>query len=161
DMIVSGGFNVYPREVEDVIAQHPAVAVVGVIGVPDEKWGEAVKAVVVLREGMTADPEELKAMVKEAKGSVHTPKSVDFIDAFLSVRRGDLQWSLQTSGIRPTDKLKQQVGPYKLEVVEPFKTLHITSDDDEVGCDLWFESDYGPEREPQHVKYGGPTGKVI
>ena len=49
DMIVSGGFNVFPVEVEDVISMHPAVAAVGVIGVPDEKWGEAVKAVVVPR----------------------------------------------------------------------------------------------------------------
>ena len=51
DMIVTGGFNVFPREVEDVVAEHPAVAQVGVIGVPDEKWGEAVTAVVVLRDG--------------------------------------------------------------------------------------------------------------
>ena len=51
DMIVTGGFNVFPREVEDVVAQHPAIAQVGVIGTPDEKWGEAVTAIVVLREG--------------------------------------------------------------------------------------------------------------
>ena len=51
DMIVTGGFNVFPREVEDVVAEHPAVAQVGVIGVPDERWGEAVTAIVVLREG--------------------------------------------------------------------------------------------------------------
>jgi fatty-acyl-CoA synthase len=81
DMIVSGGFNVYPREVEDVISRHPAVAAVGVIGVPDERWGEAVKAVVVLREGETVDAEELKALVKEAKGAHYTPKSVDFADS--------------------------------------------------------------------------------
>jgi fatty-acyl-CoA synthase len=81
DMIVSGGFNVYPREVEDVISQHPAVAAVGVIGVPDEKWGEAVKAVIVLREGMTVDPAELQALVKEKKGPHYTPKTVDVTDA--------------------------------------------------------------------------------
>ncbi len=83
------------------------------------------------------------------------------IDAFMSVRRGDGQWSLQTSGIRPADKMKREVGPYKIEVVEPFRRLHLSSDDHELGFDLWFVSEYDPQREPQHVKYGGPTGKVI
>ena len=81
DMIVSGGFNVFPREVEDVIGTHPAVAAVGVIGVPDEKWGEAVKAVVVLRNGASLDVDELIALVKERKGSHHAPKSVDIVDS--------------------------------------------------------------------------------
>ena len=54
DMIVTGGFNVFPREVEDVVAEHPAVAQVGVIGTPDEKWGEAVTAIVVLRDGRSS-----------------------------------------------------------------------------------------------------------
>ncbi|WP_307856053.1 fatty-acid--CoA ligase FadD8 [Nocardioides faecalis] len=79
DMIVTGGFNVFPREVEDVIAEHPAVAQVGVIGTPHEKFGEAVTAVVVLREGRELTDEvveEIKAAVKERKGSVHTPKDV-------------------------------------------------------------------------------------
>jgi len=84
DMIVTGGFNVFPREIEDVIAAHPGVAQVAVIGVPDERWGEAVKAVVVLRKGVAGSHElehELMAMVKDAKGSVQAPKSVDFVDA--------------------------------------------------------------------------------
>lgn len=84
DMIVTGGFNVFPREIEDVLAAHPSVAQVAVIGVPDERWGEAVKAVVVLRKG--AEPSEalaaeLVAKVKEAKGSVHVPKSIDFVES--------------------------------------------------------------------------------
>ena len=82
DMIVTGGFNVFPREIEDVISAHPAVAMVAVVGVPDERWGEAVKAVVVLRpghEGSEALASELQAAVKEAKGSVQSPKSVDFV----------------------------------------------------------------------------------
>ncbi|HEY7071853.1 MAG TPA: AMP-binding protein [Acidimicrobiales bacterium] len=80
DMIVTGGFNVFPREVEDVISAHPAVANVAVIGVPDDRWGEAVKAVVVLRPGASAEAAELIDAVKAAKGSIQAPKSVDFAD---------------------------------------------------------------------------------
>jgi fatty-acyl-CoA synthase len=84
DMIVTGGFNVFPREVEDVLAGHATVGQVAVLGVPDEQWGEAVKAVIVLRPGAEPGPElveELQALVKRAKGSVQTPKSIDFVDA--------------------------------------------------------------------------------
>jgi len=81
DMIVTGGFNVFPSEVENVIAGHPAVAQVAVFGVPDEKWGEAVQAAVVLRPGAKVDPAELIALVREHKGPVQAPKSVAFIEA--------------------------------------------------------------------------------
>jgi fatty-acyl-CoA synthase len=82
DMIVTGGFNVFPREVEDVIGEHPAVAQVGVIGVPDDKWGEAVTAIVVLRgaapDALTA---EIQQMVRERKGAVQAPKKVVVAEA--------------------------------------------------------------------------------
>jgi fatty-acyl-CoA synthase len=81
DMIVSGGFNVFPREIEDVLATHPSVSQCAVIGVPDEKWGEAVKAIVVLRPGAEPAPEALSALVKDHKGAHHAPKSFEFVDA--------------------------------------------------------------------------------
>jgi len=87
DMIVTGGFNVFPREVEDVIAEHPAIAQVCVVGAPDEKWGEAVTAVVVLRPGAARDDAaiaamtaEIQAAVKERKDSVQSPKQVVIVD---------------------------------------------------------------------------------
>jgi fatty-acyl-CoA synthase len=81
DMIISGGFNIYPREVEDVLSSHPGVAAAAVIGVPDEKWGEAVKAVIVRRPGSDVSEAELAALVKERKGAHHSPKSIDFVES--------------------------------------------------------------------------------
>ncbi|WP_454753654.1 AMP-binding protein [Cupriavidus necator] len=90
DMIVSGGFNVYPREVEDALATHPAVSMGAVIGVPDPKWGEAVTAFVVLRAGKSATPEELIHHVKALKGSVNTPKRVEIVNALPLTALGKL-----------------------------------------------------------------------
>ncbi|RPH42797.1 MAG: acyl-CoA synthetase [Burkholderiales bacterium] len=79
DMIVSGGFNVFPREIEDVLTQDPAVSIAAVVGVPDERWGEAVKALVVARPGMTVDTQALIERVRAAKGAIHAPKSVEVL----------------------------------------------------------------------------------
>jgi acyl-CoA synthetase (AMP-forming)/AMP-acid ligase II len=79
DMIISGGFNVYPSQVEQVIWSHPAVQDCAVIGVPDEKWGEAVKAVVELNAGQMVLADELIALCKGKLGSVMAPKTVDFV----------------------------------------------------------------------------------
>jgi acyl-CoA synthetase (AMP-forming)/AMP-acid ligase II len=79
DMIISGGFNVYPNEIEQVLAAHPAIQECAVIGVPDNKWGEAVKAIVSLRPGCTATAAELIALVRKRLGAVKSPKSIDFI----------------------------------------------------------------------------------
>ena len=79
DMIISGGFNVFPSEVEQVLWGHPAVQDCAVVGVPDEEWGEAVKAVVELNAGASVSAGELIALCKEKLGGVRTPKSVDFV----------------------------------------------------------------------------------
>jgi fatty-acyl-CoA synthase len=80
DMIISGGFNIYPREVEDALMAHHAVASAAVIGVPDDKWGEAVKAFVVLKPGANNDAAELQAHVKDKRGAPWSPKSIEFVE---------------------------------------------------------------------------------
>lgn len=80
DMIITGGYNVYPLEVEQVVLSHPAVQDCAVIGVPDVKWGEAIKVVVELKPGRQVSAEELISLCKQRIGSVKTPKSVDFVD---------------------------------------------------------------------------------
>lgn len=91
DMIITGGFNVYSSEVEGVINSLPAVQDCAVVGVPDEKWGEAVKAVVELNAGMRVDAEEIIALCKQRLGSVKTPKSVDFIATLPRSANGKVQ----------------------------------------------------------------------
>ncbi len=81
DMIVTGGFNVFAREVEDVLATHRAVRHAAVIGIPDAKWGEMVHAVVVLVPGQSVEAAELIALVRERKGAVQAPKSVAFVES--------------------------------------------------------------------------------
>ena len=81
DMIVTGGENVYPAEVENALFGHPAVADVAVIGVPDSRWGEAVKAIVVLRSGQTASAEEIVAYARPRIAGYKLPKSIDFVAA--------------------------------------------------------------------------------
>ena len=81
DMIISGAENIYPAEVENAVFGHPAVAEVAVIGVPDERWGEAVKAIVVAKPGMTIDPDDVIAFARTRIAAFKAPKSVDVIPA--------------------------------------------------------------------------------
>ncbi|MGQ0660361.1 AMP-binding protein [Sphingosinicella sp.] len=81
DMIVTGGYNVYPREVEDALAGHPSVAQVAVVGLPDDVWGEMVTAFVVTRNGAAQDEAALTAFAHEKLAGYKAPKSVRFVDA--------------------------------------------------------------------------------
>ncbi|HET9691350.1 MAG TPA: AMP-binding protein, partial [Acidimicrobiales bacterium] len=83
NLIISGGVNIYPAEVDAVLLEHPAVADVAVIGIPDDEWGESVKAVVELREGVAPSPElaaELLTFCRERLAHFKCPRSVDFVD---------------------------------------------------------------------------------
>jgi acyl-CoA synthetase (AMP-forming)/AMP-acid ligase II len=78
DMILTGGENVYSTEVENILYMHPAILEAAVIGVPDEQWGEMVKAIVVLRQGMETTAEEVMSFCKERLARYKAPKSVEF-----------------------------------------------------------------------------------
>jgi long-chain acyl-CoA synthetase len=80
DMIITGGENVYSVEVENALSSHPSVAQVAVIGIPDDRWGEAVHAVVVLRPGHQATPEDLQAHARERIAGYKVPRSIEFRD---------------------------------------------------------------------------------
>jgi acyl-CoA synthetase (AMP-forming)/AMP-acid ligase II len=88
DMIVSGGENIYSAEVESALSMHPAVAAVAVIGVPDDRWGEAVKALVIRRDGTRADEAELIGFCRSRLSAYKVPKSVEFLDRFPLVATG-------------------------------------------------------------------------
>ena len=81
DMIVTGGENVYPKETEDVLYEHPAVAMAAVVSAPDEKWGERVQAVVVLKEGQSVTEEDLIVHCKEKLAGYKCPKAIAFWDS--------------------------------------------------------------------------------
>ena len=81
DMIISGGENIYPAEVESAICDHPDVAEAAVIGIPDDKWGEAVKAIVVMKPGKQATATDIINFTRERIAGFKTPKSVDFLEA--------------------------------------------------------------------------------
>mgnify|MGYP005668599263 CR=1 FL=1 len=90
DMIKSGGRQIYPRELEDVIYTHPAVLYCAVIRVPDEKWGETPKALIVLKPGVKATEEEIVALCKSNLASYKKPGSVEFVGSLPMSSRGKI-----------------------------------------------------------------------
>jgi len=90
EIIISGAENISPREVEEVIYKHPSVFEVAVIGIPDKQWGEAVKAVVVLKKGKTATEEEIINLCKQDLAHFKAPKSVDFVDSLPKTASGKI-----------------------------------------------------------------------
>jgi acyl-CoA synthetase (AMP-forming)/AMP-acid ligase II len=81
DMIISGGENIYPREIEEVLYAHPSISEAAVIGVPDEKWRESVKALLVVKEGAKLTEEEAIQFCKERLASYKKPRSAEFVES--------------------------------------------------------------------------------
>jgi acyl-CoA synthetase (AMP-forming)/AMP-acid ligase II len=90
DMIISGGENVYPREVEEALLDHPAVEHAAVLGVPHEHWGEQVVAYLVLRQGMTAETDDLKDTCRQRLSRYKVPKEFRFVVELPRNRMGKL-----------------------------------------------------------------------
>jgi acyl-CoA synthetase (AMP-forming)/AMP-acid ligase II len=90
EIIISRGENISPREVEEVIYSHPAVLETAVIGVPDEKWGEAVKAVIVCREGLETTADEIITLCKQNLAGFKVPKYVEFTDSLPKTASGKI-----------------------------------------------------------------------
>lgn len=116
DMIISGGENVYSPEVEDVLFQHPALLEAAVIGVPDATWGEAVKAIVVVKDGQHVSTDELRAFCRQRIAGYKVPRSFEFVDALPKTATGkvskkDLRapyWAAQSGHGHLTDALLPQ-----------------------------------------------------
>jgi fatty-acyl-CoA synthase len=90
DMIISGGYNIYPAEIERVLCRHPGVAEAMVIGVPDDRWGEAVKALIVMRPGERADAAEFVRFTRDRIASYKKPKYVEVVDELPKNMRGKI-----------------------------------------------------------------------
>lgn len=90
ELIIRGGFNVYPREIEEVLLTHPAISLAAVIGVPHDSHGEEVKAVIVLKPSASATPEEIVAWSKETMASYKYPRIVDIVSALPMTATGKI-----------------------------------------------------------------------
>ncbi len=102
DMVKSGGMSIYPLEIESVIYRHPDILEAAVIGVPDPQWGEALKAVIVLKPGGKLDSVELLSFCKERLSAYKVPKAVDFVESLPHTEVGKvnkIQYARCSSGL--------------------------------------------------------------
>jgi fatty-acyl-CoA synthase/long-chain acyl-CoA synthetase len=90
DMIISGGMNIYPAEIEAVLHSHPSVMDAGVIGIPNEEWGEQVHAIVQLKTGQRASPDELESLCRDHLAGYKVPRSFEFRDELPRTESGKL-----------------------------------------------------------------------
>jgi long-chain acyl-CoA synthetase len=90
DMILRGGYNVYPREIEEVLYEHPAVSEVAVVGVPDERLGEEVGAAIALKPGAGADADDLREFVKQRVAAYKYPRRIWFVDELPKTATGKI-----------------------------------------------------------------------
>jgi long-chain acyl-CoA synthetase len=89
-MIIRGGYNVYPREIEEVMMTHPAVSLVAVVGIKDERLGEEIKAYVVRKDGVVADPDEIVAWCKDQMAAHKYPRIVEVVDGLPMTSTGKI-----------------------------------------------------------------------
>ena len=125
DMIISGGENIYSWEVEEALRHHPAVAEAAVIAVPDPEWGEAVKACVVLREGMRAGQDELIAHCRTRIASYKKPRSVEFVAALPRLFNGKIDKKACAPRIGPAANAKFHKVSGSMQKFEKFRTDNI------------------------------------
>ena len=90
DMILTGGYNVYPTEIENAISALPEVEEVAVVGIPDERWGETIKAVVVVSPGSTLDADAVLAACRARLADYKKPRSIEFVDALPKTGSGKI-----------------------------------------------------------------------
>ena len=123
DMIISGGENVYPAEVESGLMRHPAIAEVAVIGAPDEKWGEAIVAVVVLKAGQTLTLQELRSFAGEFLARYKLPSSLETVAALPRNATGKLlKYQLRQAFARPDGAAARSAAGWSVTIASQLTT---------------------------------------
>jgi len=153
EMIISGGYNVYPREVEDALYRHPAVAECAVIGAPDEMWGETVHALIVVKQDCAIDgPSLLEHCARELAG-YKKPRKLTFVDALPRTANGKIdKKALRAASVVPADAGTQWLSTNGAE------SSGLTND---AGSPLSWGTTAGDVDTPPHTSRGRQAGKII